>query len=136
MKNELYKNEVFAAVALLLCLWFKLDALIEYGSMHNSWFMIGTCAALGATLLCLAFRLLFSDRKMLWAIVKGVFVSDLFDSMSWIAFLMPIVCIEKYSSYFACASWIIGDLILIGTFVYNVLRDGKKHSDAESIKTE
>ena len=30
MEKELYKNEIHMAVALLLCLWFKLDAVIEY----------------------------------------------------------------------------------------------------------
>ena len=58
-------------------------------------------------LLCLWFKL---D-------IKGVFKSEIFDTISWLAFFMPIICIEKYSTYFACASWVFGDIILLSAFL-------------------
>ena len=30
---------------------------------------------------------------------------------------MPIVCIDGYGTYFAYASWIFGDMVLLGAFL-------------------
>lgn len=46
MEKELYKHEIHIAVALLLCLWFKLDAVIEYGIVNSSSFLIASCILL------------------------------------------------------------------------------------------
>ena len=46
MEKELYKHEIHMAVALLLCLWFKLDAVIEYGIVNSSSFLIASCILL------------------------------------------------------------------------------------------
>lgn len=119
MEKETYKKEVFVAVTMLLCLWFKLDAVIEYGTENMSCFLIASCGLLLVVILSMAIWLLFTNRKKLWTIIKGIFKSDMFDTISWIAFLMPIVCIEKYSLHFACASWIFGDIVLLAAFLYS-----------------
>ena len=41
-------------------------------------------------------------------------MSKTFDAISSVAFLMPLICIEKYNVYFACASWVLGDIVLVG----------------------
>lgn len=51
MEKELYKHEIHMAVALLLCLWFKLDAVIEYGIVNSSSFLIASCILLLAIIL-------------------------------------------------------------------------------------
>ena len=116
MNKETYKKETFVAVILLLCLWFKLDAVIEYGVENVFSFALATCALLLLLLLFMAFWLLFTDKKKLWQIMKSIFKSDIFDTISWVAFLMPIVSIEEYSTYFACASWLFGDIMLLAGF--------------------
>lgn len=108
------KNEIYVAVALLLCLWFKLDALLEYGLDNATLFPIASCVILSSFLLLRGLLLLLFNRDKLWAILKGIFKSEIFDTISWIAFLMPLICIEKYSTYFAIASWVLGDIVLLG----------------------
>ena len=49
--------------------------------------------------------------------MKGVFKSKTFDAISSVAFLMPLICIEKYNVYFACASWVLGDIVLVGALL-------------------
>lgn len=115
---ETYKGEIFVAICLLLCLWFKLDVVLEYGFDDPSYLAIATCCILALVLLGKALWLLFTNRSKLWAITKGVIVSELFDYLTWIPVIMPIWCIEKYKAYFACTSWILGDLMLVGLFVY------------------
>lgn len=115
---ETYKDEIFVAICLLLCLWFKLDVVLEYGFDDPSYLAIATCCILALVLLGKALWLLFTNRSKLWAITKGVIVSELFDYLTWIPVIMPIWCIEKYKAYFACTSWILGDLMLVGLFVY------------------
>ena len=44
------------------------------------------------------------------------FVFSPYDTISWIAFLMPIMCIDEFRIYFACTSWVLGDLMLLGAF--------------------
>lgn len=114
MEKELYKHEIHMAVALLLCLWFKLDAVIEYGIVNSSSFLIASCILLLAIILGRTLWLLLINHKRLWAIMKGVFMSKTFDAISSVAFLMPLICIEKYNVYFACASWVLGDIVLVG----------------------
>ena len=117
MEKETYKNDVLVAVTLLLCLWFKLDAVIEYGIENISCISIASCILLVIVIMSMALWLLFTNSSKLWAIIKGVFKSEIFDTISWIAFFMPIICIEKYSTYFACASWVFGDIILLSAFL-------------------
>lgn len=117
MEKDNYKKEVFIAVTMLLCLWFKLDAVIEYGAVNISCFSIASCGLLLVVILSMLIWMFLTNRKILWTIVKGVFKSEMFDTISWIAFFMPIICIEKYSLFFACASWILGDIVLIGAFL-------------------
>ena len=119
MEKEIYKNEIFMAVTLLLCLWFKLDAVIEYGIDNVSLFSVASCGLLLTVLLFLFLWLLLTNRRKLWIILKGIISSNFFDTISWIAFLMPIICIDSYNTYFACASWILGDVVLLGGFMLN-----------------
>ena len=44
-------------------------------------------------------------------------MSKTFDAISSVAFLMPLICIEKYDVYFACASWVLGDIVLVGVLL-------------------
>lgn len=44
-------------------------------------------------------------------------MSKTFDAISSVAFLMPLICIEKYNVYFACASWVLGDIVLVGALL-------------------
>ena len=46
METNEYRNETTMAMGVLLCLWLKLDALLEYGMQHVSPFLIATCAVL------------------------------------------------------------------------------------------
>lgn len=117
MEKELYKNEIHMTVALLLCLWFKLDAVIEYGIVNSSSFLIASCIFLLAIISSRTLWLLLTNHKRLWAIMKGVFMSKTFDAISSVAFLMPLICIEKYNVYFACASWVLGDIVLVGALL-------------------
>lgn len=57
METNEYRNETTLAMGVLLCLWLKLDALLEYGMQHVSPFLIATCAVL---LLAVAGRALCS----------------------------------------------------------------------------
>lgn len=116
MEKATYKKEVFIAVTLLLCLWFKLDAIIEYGLENVSYFCITSSVLLLVLVLSLASWLFLTNRKKLWAILVGIFKSRTFDTISWIAFLMPIMCIDEFRIYFACTSWVLGDLMLLGAF--------------------
>ena len=116
MEKATYKKEVFIAVTLLLCLWFKLDALIEYGLENVSYFCITSSVLLLLLVLSIASWLLLTNRKKLWAILVGIFKSRTFDTISWIAFLMPIICIDEFRIHFACTSWVLGDLMLLGAF--------------------
>lgn len=117
MITETYKNEVFMAVTLLLCLWFKLDVVIVYGVENTSFFTVGTCVLFSLVILSRALWLLVTNRRKLWLILKGIFKSEMFDTISWVAFLMPFFCIEKYCNYFAYASWILGDIMLLSAFL-------------------
>ena len=82
MEKELYKHEIHIAVALLLCLWFKLDAVIEYGIVNSSSFLIASCILLLAIILGRTLWLLLTNHKRLWAIMKAVFMSKTFDAIS------------------------------------------------------
>lgn len=113
MEKDNYKKEVSVAVTMLLCLWFKLDAVIEYGTVNISCFSIASCGLLSVVILSMLIWMLLTNHKKLWTIVKEIFKSEMFDTISWIAFLMPIISIEKYSLFFACASWVFGDIVLI-----------------------
>jgi len=123
MEQKIYQKEINVAVTLLLSLWFKLDSVIEYGIEDIQRFAVVSCALLLAVLLVMALWLLFTDYKKLWAIMKGIFKSDVFDHVSWIAFLMPIVCIEEYSGYFALASWTFGDIVLLAATLKSPQRE-------------
>lgn len=63
MEKELYKHEIHMAVALLLCLWFKLDAVIEYGIVNSSSFLIASCILLLAIILGRTLWLLLTNHK-------------------------------------------------------------------------
>ena len=39
METNEYRNETTMAMGVLLCLWLKLDALLEYGMQHVSPFL-------------------------------------------------------------------------------------------------
>lgn len=117
MEKKTYRNDIFVAVTLLLCLWFKIDSVMEYGMGNVSVFLVASCVLLLIVLLVMTLWLLFANRRKLWIILKGILKSYLFDTVSWLAFLMPIVCIEKYSTCFAVASWILGDIVLLGGFL-------------------
>lgn len=125
MEKELYKHEIHMAVALLLCLWFKLDAVIEYGIENSSSFLIASCILLLAIISSRALWLLFTNHKRLWAIMKGVFMSKTFDAISSVAFLMPLMCIEKYNVYFACVSWVLGDIVLVGALLMKIIETNR-----------
>lgn len=115
---ETYKDEIIVAMSLLLCLFFKLDVIVEYGFGASSYLTIATCILLALILLGMTLWLLFTNCSKLWAITKGVIVSDLFDFLTWFPILLPMFCIERYKVYFACTSWILGDLMLVGMFLY------------------
>lgn len=118
MEKEIYKNEIFTAVTLMLCLWFKLDAVIEYGIHDTPQLMLASCGVLLAIILSRAIWLLLTSPQKLWALVRGIFRSEMFDTISWIPFLMLFVNSEKYSPLFACIAWTMGDLVLIGAFIW------------------
>ena len=92
METNEYRNETTLAMGVLLCLWLKLDALLEYGMQHVSPLLIATCAVL----------LLAVAGRALWLAL---------------AFLMPLLSIEAYSEWFAYAAWVLGDVVLIGAMV-------------------
>lgn len=117
------KNEIFIAVTLLLCLWFKLDAILEYGMQDTPPLMLASCGLLLSIILFRAVWLLLTNPQRLWTLIKGIFKSEMFDAISWIPFLMLYVCSEKYSPLFACIAWTMGDLMLIGSFIWHLSRD-------------
>ena len=51
----------------------------------------------------------------------GYFMSKTFDAISSVAFLMPLICIEKYNVYFACASWVLEDIVLVGALLIKII---------------
>lgn len=108
METNEYRNETTMAMGVLLCLWLKLDALLEYGMQHVSPLLIATCAVL---LLALA------DHRRLCAVARSLLKSDFFDAATALAFLMPLLSIEAYSEWFAYAAWVLGDVVLIGAMV-------------------
>lgn len=120
MEKEIYKSEIFMAVTLLLCLWFKLDAVLEYGTQDTPQLMLASCGLLLAIILFRAVWLLLTNPQRLWTLVKGIFKSEMFDSISWIPFLMLFVNSEKYSQLLACIAWTMGDLVLIGAFLWHL----------------
>ena len=63
MEKETYKNDVLVAVTLLLCLWFKLDAVIEYGIENISCISIASCILLVIVIMSMALWLLFTNSS-------------------------------------------------------------------------
>lgn len=122
MEKEIYKNELFLAVTLLLCLWFKLDAILEYGMQDTPMLMLASCGLLLSVILFRAIWLVLTNPLRLWMLVKGIFKSEMFDAISWIPFLMLFANNEKYSLFFACIAWTMGDLVLIGAFIWYLKR--------------
>lgn len=114
METTEYRNETIMAMGVLLCLWLKLDALLEYGMQHMSPLLIATCAALLLAVADRALWLALADRRRLCAVVRGLLKSDFFDAATALAFLMPLLSIEAYSEWFAYAAWMLGDVVLIG----------------------
>lgn len=55
----------------------------------------------------------------------GYFMSKTFDAISSVAFLMPLICIEKYNVYFACASWVLGDIVLVGALLIKIIETNR-----------
>ena len=55
----------------------------------------------------------------------GSFMSKTFDAISSVAFLMPLICIEKYNVYFACASWVLGDIVLVGALLIKIIETNR-----------
>lgn len=106
METNEYRNETTMAMGVLICLWLKLDALLEYGMLHVSPLLIATCAVL-----------LLADRRRLCAVARSLLKSDFFDAATALAFLMPLLSIEAYSEWFAYAAWVLGDVVLIGAMV-------------------
>lgn len=117
METTEYRNETIMAMGVLLCLWFKLDALLEYGMQHVSPFLIATCAVLLLVVAGRAVWLALADPRRLRAVALGLLKSDFFDAATALAFLMPLLSIEAYSEWFAYAAWVIGDVVLIGAMV-------------------
>lgn len=117
METTEYRNETIMAMGVLLCLWLKLDALLEYGMQHVSPFIIATCAVLLLVVAGRALWLALTDRRRLRAVVRGLLKSDFFDAATALAFLMPLLSIEAYSEWFAYAAWVLGDVVLIGAMV-------------------
>lgn len=117
METTEYRNETIMAMGVLLCLWFKLDALLEYGMQHVSPLLIATCAALLLAVAGRALWLAITDRRRLQAVVCGLLKSDFFDAATALAFLMPLLSSEAYSEWFAYAAWVLGDVVLIGAMV-------------------
>lgn len=122
MEKEICKNEIFMAVTLLLCLWFKLDAVLEYGTQDTPLLMLASCGLLLAIILFRSIWLLLTNPQRLWILAKGIFKSEMFDTISWIPFLMLFANSEKYSQLFACIAWTMGDLVLIGAFMWYLKR--------------
>lgn len=118
MEKENCKNEIFMAVTFLLCLWFKLDAVLEYGTQDTLLLMLASCGLLLSIILFRAVWLLLTNPQRLWMLAKGIFKSEMFDIISWIPFLMLFANSEKYSSIFAYIAWTMGDIVLIGTFIW------------------
>ena len=52
-------------------------------------------------------------------------MSKTFDAISSVAFLMPLICIEKYNVYFACASWVLGDIVLVGALLIKIIETNR-----------
>ena len=117
METNEYRNETTMAMGVLLCLWLKLDALLEYGMQHVSPFLIATCAVLLLAVAGRALWLALADRRRLCAIMRSLLKSDFFDAATALAFLMPLLSIEAYSEWFAYAAWVLGDVVLIGAMV-------------------
>ena len=110
METNEYRNETTMAMGVLICLWLKLDALLEYGMQHVSPFLLLAVAGR-------ALWLAIADRRRLCAIVRSLLKSDFFDAATALAFLMPLLSIEAYSEWFAYAAWVIGDVVLIDAMV-------------------
>ena len=72
METTEYRNETIMAMGVLLCLWLKLDALLEYGMQHVSPFLIATCAVLLLVVAGRALWLAITDRRRLRAVVRGL----------------------------------------------------------------
>lgn len=123
MEKDNYKNEIFMAVTLLLCLWFKLDAILEYGTQDTPPLMLAGCVLLLVIILFRVAWLLLTNPQRLWLLIKGIFKSETFDAISWIPFLMLFANSEKYSPLFACIAWIMGDLILIVAFIWHLKKE-------------
>lgn len=123
MEKDNYKNEIFMAVTLLLCLWFKLDAILEYGTQDTPPLMLAGCVLLLVIILFRVAWLLLTNPQRLWMLIKGIFRSEMFDAISWIPFLMLFANSEKYSPIFACIAWIMGDLILIVAFIWHLKKE-------------
>lgn len=117
METNEYRNETTMAMGVLLCLWLKLDALLEYGMLHVSPFLIATCAVLLLAVAGRALWLALADRRRLCAIARSLLKSDFFDAATALAFLMPLLSIKAYSEWFAYAAWVLGDVVLIGAMV-------------------
>lgn len=117
METNEYRNETTMAMGVLLCLWLKLDALLEYGMQHVSPLLIATCAVLLLAVASRALWLALADRRRLCAIARSLLKSDFFDAATALAFLMPLLSIEAYSEWFAYAAWVLGDVVLIGAMV-------------------
>lgn len=107
METNEYRNETTMAMGVLLCLWLKLDALLEYGMQHVSPFLIATCAVLLLAVAGRALWLALADRRRLCAIVRSLLKSDFFDAATALAFLMPLLSIKAYSEWFAYAAWVL-----------------------------
>ena len=75
METNEYRNETTMAMGVLLCLWLKLDALLEYGMQHVSPFLIATCAVLLLAVAGRALWLALADRRRLCAIVRSLLKS-------------------------------------------------------------
>lgn len=63
METNEYRNETTMAMGVLLCLWLKLDALLEYGMLHVSPLLIATCAVLLLAVAGRALWLALADRR-------------------------------------------------------------------------
>ena len=52
-------------------------------------------------------------------------MSKTFDAISSVAFLMPLICIEKYDVYFVCALWVLGDIVLVGALLIKIIEKNR-----------
>lgn len=134
MEREKFQNEINIAVILLLCLWFKLDATMEYAASDIPLLMYVSCGILISIILMRTLWLLFTNAARLLAIIKGVLKSEMFDAISWIPFLMLFANSERYAQHLACAAWVLGDIVMLGGLFYLYKRLQAKQKDDYEIE--